>query len=63
MYSLILILKLLMVSKFLFFLQFLGQFDDIGNQGTKIIIYNLWYTDDGTMELDFESDPQVQHYF
>ncbi|XP_048136442.1 protein MICRORCHIDIA 6-like isoform X2 [Rhodamnia argentea] len=34
------------------------QFDGIGSHGTKIIIYNLWFTDDGKMELDFEADPQ-----
>ncbi|KAL3529476.1 hypothetical protein ACH5RR_008798 [Cinchona calisaya] len=38
--------------------ELLKQFDDIGHHGTKIIIYNLWYTDDGQMELDFESDPE-----
>ncbi|KAI3987500.1 hypothetical protein MKX01_011637, partial [Papaver californicum] len=35
------------------------QFDDIGQHGTKIIIYNLWFTDDGEMELDCESDAEV----
>ncbi|XP_048136438.1 protein MICRORCHIDIA 6-like isoform X3 [Rhodamnia argentea] len=34
------------------------QFDDIGSHGTKIIIYNLWFDDDGKMELDFDADPQ-----
>ncbi|KAM7471290.1 hypothetical protein LguiA_009473 [Lonicera macranthoides] len=34
----------------------LKQFDDIGHHGTKVIIYNLWFNDEGTMELDFESD-------
>ncbi|KAL3748193.1 hypothetical protein ACJRO7_009429 [Eucalyptus globulus] len=34
------------------------QFDDIGSHGTKIIIYNLWFNDDGEMELDFDADPQ-----
>lgn len=34
------------------------QFDDIGSHGTKIIIYNLWYNDDGKMELDFDAHPQ-----
>ncbi|XP_030458257.1 protein MICRORCHIDIA 6-like isoform X2 [Syzygium oleosum] len=34
------------------------QFDDIGSHGTKIIIYNLWFNDDGKMELDFDADPQ-----
>lgn len=36
-----------------------GQFDDIGHHGTKVIIYNLWFNDEGTMELDFESDLEV----
>lgn len=35
------------------------QFDDIGPHGTKIIIYNLWFSDDGNTELDFDSDPEV----
>lgn len=35
------------------------QFDDIGLHGTKVIIYNLWFNDDGDAELDFESDPEV----
>ncbi|KAF6135022.1 hypothetical protein GIB67_014071 [Kingdonia uniflora] len=34
------------------------QFDDIGDHGTKVIIYNLWFSDDGDLELDFESDPK-----
>ncbi|PSS35237.1 Protein MICRORCHIDIA like [Actinidia chinensis var. chinensis] len=34
----------------------LKQFDDIGHQGTKIVIYNLWLNDDGAMELDFDFD-------
>lgn len=36
----------------------LEQFDDIGNHGTKIIVYNLWLNNDGNMELDFESDSE-----
>lgn len=36
----------------------LKQFDDIGDHGTKIIIYNLWMNDDGELELDFETDKQ-----
>lgn len=40
-------------------LSFLWQFDDIGSHGTKIIIYKLWFNDDGEMELDFDADPQV----
>ncbi|KAL9236476.1 hypothetical protein vseg_011142 [Gypsophila vaccaria] len=34
------------------------QFDDIGSHGTKVVVYNLWLTDDGNLEFDFESDPQ-----
>ncbi|KAI3990516.1 hypothetical protein MKX01_022816 [Papaver californicum] len=34
------------------------QFDDIGQHGIKIIIYNLWFTDDGEMEFDCESDAE-----
>lgn len=36
-----------------------SQFDDIGPHGTKIVIYNLWLNDDGDLELDFSSDPEV----
>jgi hypothetical protein len=35
------------------------QFDDMGEHGTKIIVYNLWFNDDGDMELDFNSDTKV----
>lgn len=35
------------------------QFDDIGEHGTKIIVFNLWFNDDGDMELDFNSDKKV----
>ncbi|XP_027126365.2 protein MICRORCHIDIA 6 isoform X3 [Coffea arabica] len=38
--------------------ELLKQFDDVGQHGTKVIIFSLWYTDDGQMELDFESDPE-----
>ncbi|KAK9108132.1 hypothetical protein Syun_024143 [Stephania yunnanensis] len=38
--------------------ELLKQFDDIGPHGTKVIIYNLWFNNDGNLELDFESDPQ-----
>ncbi|KAJ3695645.1 hypothetical protein LUZ60_001022 [Juncus effusus] len=33
------------------------QFDDIGDNGTKVLVYNLWHNDDGDVELDFLSDP------
>ncbi|KAL4326302.1 hypothetical protein GQ457_11G005800 [Hibiscus cannabinus] len=36
--------------------ELLKQFDDIGSHGTKIIIYNLWINNDGSSELDFDSD-------
>ena len=35
------------------------QFDDMGDHGTKIIVFNLWLNDDGDMELDFNSDKKV----
>ncbi|GFP98170.1 morc family cw-type zinc finger protein 3 [Phtheirospermum japonicum] len=35
----------------------LGQFDFLSDQGTRIIIYNLWEDDEGLLELDFETDP------
>ncbi|XP_022726543.1 protein MICRORCHIDIA 6 isoform X2 [Durio zibethinus] len=38
--------------------ELLKQFDDIGSHGTKIIIYNLWLNNDGSSELDFDSDPK-----
>lgn len=34
----------------------LMQFKDIGLQGTKVFIYNLWCNNDGLLELDFEED-------
>ncbi|KAI3919455.1 hypothetical protein MKW98_030166 [Papaver atlanticum] len=36
--------------------ELMKQFNDLGTHGTKVIIYNLWFTDDGEMELNFESD-------
>lgn len=41
----------------------LVQFDDIGSRGTKVIIYNLWLNDDGIVELDFDTDPEVETPF
>ncbi|CAL5325693.1 unnamed protein product [Camellia sinensis] len=35
-----------------------SHFDDIGNHGTKIVIYNLWLNDNGDMELDFDLDAE-----
>ncbi|KAK1353272.1 putative histidine kinase-like ATPase domain-containing protein [Heracleum sosnowskyi] len=34
------------------------HFDDIGQHGTKIVIYNLWLNDREDMELDFDSDAE-----
>ncbi|KAL3655953.1 hypothetical protein CASFOL_000349 [Castilleja foliolosa] len=33
------------------------QFDFLSDQGTRIIIYNLWEDDQGLLELDFDTDP------
>lgn len=33
------------------------QFDNVKDQGTRIIIYNLWEDDEGCLELDFDTDP------
>ncbi|MCD7471881.1 hypothetical protein HAX54_012655 [Datura stramonium] len=38
--------------------ELLKQFDDIGDHGTKVIVYNLWFNDEGRMELDFDADPE-----
>ncbi|GFQ01385.1 morc family cw-type zinc finger protein 3 [Phtheirospermum japonicum] len=38
--------------------ELLKQCDYIGTHGTKVIVYNLWYGDEGKMELDFDSDPE-----
>lgn len=35
------------------------QFEDVGSHGTKVIVYNLWLDEEGKMELDFDSDPEV----
>ncbi|KAJ0571133.1 hypothetical protein HanHA300_Chr05g0186101 [Helianthus annuus] len=34
------------------------MFDHIKDQGTRIIIYNLWDDDQGQLELDFEADKE-----
>nr|KAJ0206603.1 hypothetical protein LSAT_V11C500233350 [Lactuca sativa] len=36
--------------------ELLKQFDHMKDQGTRIIIYNLWEDDQGQLELDFETD-------
>ncbi|XP_024442456.2 protein MICRORCHIDIA 6 isoform X4 [Populus trichocarpa] len=38
--------------------ELLKQFEDIGLHGTKVIVYNLWFNDDGNVELDFDTDPE-----
>lgn len=38
--------------------ELLKQFDDLGQHGTKIVVYNLWMNDDGELELDFDTDKQ-----
>lgn len=38
--------------------ELMQQFDDIEAHGTKIIIYNLWLSDDGVLELDFNKDEE-----
>ncbi|XP_010453370.2 PREDICTED: protein MICRORCHIDIA 5-like [Camelina sativa] len=34
-----------------------GRFDHLEEQGTRIVIYNLWEDDEGKLELDFDTDP------
>ncbi|KAK1317127.1 hypothetical protein QJS10_CPA05g01904 [Acorus calamus] len=34
------------------------QLKDIGPHGTKVIVYNLWFNDDGILELDFDADDE-----
>ncbi|MCO5608108.1 hypothetical protein L7F22_062313 [Adiantum nelumboides] len=38
--------------------ELLKQFDDLGQHGTKVIVYNLWMNDDSELELDFDTDKQ-----
>ncbi|XP_074566987.1 protein MICRORCHIDIA 2-like [Curcuma longa] len=47
---------LLKWSPFLTENDLLENFNDMGNHGTKIIIFNLWHNDMGETELDFETD-------
>ncbi|KAK1292219.1 hypothetical protein QJS10_CPB17g00574 [Acorus calamus] len=35
------------------------EFKDIGPHGTKVIVYNLWFNDDGILELDFDADDEA----
>ncbi|XP_062223347.1 protein MICRORCHIDIA 4-like isoform X3 [Phragmites australis] len=36
--------------------ELLHEFGSIGEQGTRIVIYNLWEDEDGELELDFDAD-------
>ncbi|KAH9292379.1 hypothetical protein KI387_042431, partial [Taxus chinensis] len=36
--------------------ELLQQFNGMQDQGTRIILYNLWENDQGELELDFETD-------
>ncbi|NP_001296836.1 Protein MICRORCHIDIA 4 [Zea mays] len=36
--------------------ELIQEFGSIGEQGTRIIIYNLWEDDEGELELDFDAD-------
>ena len=36
------------------------QFSSINEQGTRIIIYNLWEDEQGDLELDFDADVNVR---
>ncbi|XP_047312207.1 protein MICRORCHIDIA 2-like isoform X2 [Impatiens glandulifera] len=38
--------------------EIMQQFEDIGNHGTKVIIYNLWHNDEGIYELNFDDDDE-----
>lgn len=40
---------------------FMLQFNFVKDQGTRIVIYNLWEDDEGKLEMDFDSDPHVCH--
>ncbi|KAH6799212.1 hypothetical protein C2S51_035696 [Perilla frutescens var. frutescens] len=35
----------------------LQQFNQMQDQGTRIIIYNIWEDDEGLLELEFDTDP------
>lgn len=35
------------------------QFSSIKEQGTRIVIYNLWEDEQGELELDFDADVNV----
>ncbi|XP_024012229.1 protein MICRORCHIDIA 5 [Eutrema salsugineum] len=44
-------------SPFLSQQELFEQFDYLDEQGTRIVIYNLWEDDEGKLELDFDTDP------
>ncbi|KAL4192031.1 hypothetical protein AMTRI_Chr06g191980 [Amborella trichopoda] len=44
-------------SPYLSEVDLLHQFNSLKNQGTRIIIYNIWEDDQGELELDFDEDP------
>ncbi|CAA7039892.1 unnamed protein product [Microthlaspi erraticum] len=44
-------------SPFLSQEELFDQFDSLDEQGTRILIYNLWEDDEGKLELDFDTDP------
>lgn len=48
-----------MIHNHIYFL----QFTSIKDQGTRIIIYNLWEGDQGGLELDFIADLYVSFFF
>ena len=39
--------------------ELLKQFEDIGPHETKVIVQNLWLNDDGILELNFDTDKEV----
>lgn len=41
----------------------LMQFQNMGSYGTKVVVYNLWFNDEGITELDFDTDPEVVFLF
>ncbi|XP_066331521.1 protein MICRORCHIDIA 4-like isoform X4 [Miscanthus floridulus] len=40
--------------------ELIQEFGSIGEQGTRIIIYNLWEDDEGELELDFDADANIR---
>lgn len=50
---------LLLINYFPLLLMPLVQFSSMSDQGTRIVIYNLWEDDQGELELDFGADIHV----